>query len=304
VRTRLFFVCIALILVASWGRQAAAFEIQYPGEDGFFIGKPMVYMITGDSNDRNVGQEGIFTFGPDRITIDGEEYYDCIFDSPSGSSHFYLELDPVRGRLIQKGFKIGSSELTVDPAVTALDYPLSSGDSWSESTDLTAKDVEIPGLGPLSFSIKGVKAKAEVSSKVISVPAGTFDTLLVEATFSGSWLGIPMTLIQRTWLSEDNITVKRNFEFVKPTGLLLYEIELSSLTPTPWDLNWDGSVDILDVVIVAKRFGERVTKPMIPNPDVDGSGIVDILDLAEVGIHFGESYSWAAPPKRVRTKTQ
>jgi hypothetical protein len=99
-----------------------------------------------------------------------------------------------------------------------------------------------------------------------------------------------MTLIQRTWLSEDNVPVKRNFEFVKPSKLLLYEIELSKLTLTPWDLNWDTVVDISDVLILAKHFGERIEKPTVSNPDVDGNGVVDILDLIEISIHFGESY--------------
>lgn len=291
-RIRLFSVGIALILAGAWGSFSEAFEIQYPGEDGFFIGRPMAYVITADSDGgENIGQEGIFTFGPDRVTIGGSGYYDCVFKSPFGSSHFYLDPDPVAGNLIQKGFKIGASELIVDPAITAVNYPLAPGDSWSEKTSLTAKDIEIPGLGPLSFSIKNVEAKVEVSFDTISVPAGTFDTLLVDVTLSGSWLGIPMTLIYRTWLSEDNIALKRNFEFVKPTELLLYEIELSRLTLTPWDVNWDGSVDILDVVIVAKHFGEQMAKPTVSSPDVDGNGTVDILDLAKVGIHFGEGYS-------------
>ena len=289
-KTRVFLVGIVLIIIGLWG-SSAAFEIQYPGEAGFYIGKPMAYMITADpNNEQNIGQEGVFAFGPNRIVIDGEEYYNCIFESPAGSSHFYLDFDPANGALIQKGFKVGSSNLTVDPAVTAIDYPLAPGDSWSESTDLIAENVEIPGLGPLSFSVKDVKAETKVSSSVISVPAGTFETLLVEATFSGSWIGIPMTLIQRTWLSEDNVPVKRNFEFVKPSKLLLYEIELSKLTLTPWDLNWDGVVDISDVVILAKHFGERIEKPTVSNPDVDGNGVVDILDLVKVSVHFGESY--------------
>lgn len=288
-RTRLSLPGIIFILVGLWG-SSSAFEIQYPGEDGFFIGEPMVYVITADSNGENVGQEGIFTFGSDWITINGEEYYDSVFESPTGDSHFYFGLDPAGGDLIQKGFKIGSSELMVDPAVTAVHYPLAPGDSWSGNTDLTAENIEIPGLGTLpSLSVNNTKFETRVSSSTISVPAGIFDTLFLEATFSGSWLGIPMTLIQRTWLSEDNVPVKRNFEFLKPTKLVLYEIELSSLTPTPWDLNRDGVVDIFDVVIVATHFGERIDKPMIQNPDVDGNGIVDILDLVKVGVHFGES---------------
>lgn len=294
---RPFVVCVAFILACLWAGPLAAFEIQYPGEDGFFIGRPMVYMITADSKGQNVGKEGIFTFGRDLITIGGTEYYDSVFESPTGDSHFYFLLDSVKADLMQKGFKIGSSELMVDPTVTAVNYPLASGDSWSEKTDLTAKDLEIPGLGrlPIPVSAKGVNVETQVSSNTISVPAGTFNTLLVKATFTGSILGIPIILIQRTWLSEDNVAVKRNFEFLKPTPLILYEIELSSFTTTPWDVNWDAVVDILDVVTVARHFGERIVKPMMQNPDVDGNGIVDILDLVKVGVHFGKGYNSAAP---------
>ena len=293
-----FIVGIVFILVSLCGSFLEAFEIQYPGEDGFYIGKPMVYTITVDPNDdQNVDQEGIFTFGKDRITIDGKDYYDCVFHSPSGYSHFYLGIDQTNSNLLQKGFKLGSSELIVDPAITAVRYPLNPGDSWSEKTDLTAENLEIPGLGQINIpiSIKGLNVETKAFSEIISVPAGTFDTILVEANFSGSMLGIPMILIQRTWLNKDNVPVKRNFEFLKPTNLLLYEIELSSLSSTPWDLNWDGVVNILDVVIVARYFGKQITEPTIPNPDVDGNGSVDILDLAKVGIHFGESYNSAAP---------
>jgi len=302
-RVRLFLVRIVFIpfiITGSWGSSLEAFEIQYPGEGGFFIGKPMVYMITADpGEDSNAGQEGIFIFGQDRITIDGKEYYDCVFESPSGPSHFYFGINPAGSSLIQKGLKLGSTDLKLDPAVTAVQYPLSPDASWSEKTDMTAKDLEIPGLGrfPFALDIKGVKVETEVSSSVISVPAGTLDTLLVEATFTGSMLGIPITMIQRTWLSEDNVSVKRNFEFYKPTELLLYEIELSRLTTTPWDVNWDGLVDMSDVVIVAEHFGERIEKPIISSPDVNGDRTVNVLDLAWVGVHFGEIYSSAAPAK-------
>ena len=52
----------------------------------------------------------------------------------------------------------------------------------------------------------------------------------------------------------------------------------------PWDLNKDGVVDILDLVIVSKHF--EMTNA--PNGDVNKDGIVDILDLVAVANHFGD----------------
>ncbi|MBC8229256.1 hypothetical protein H8E77_06895, partial [bacterium] len=58
---------------------------------------------------------------------------------------------------------------------------------------------------------------------------------------------------------------------------------------TTWDVNGDGQVDVNDLFLVGRQFGEAIKKPVSPNPDVNGDGIVDISDLALIGVHFGES---------------
>ncbi len=52
-----------------------------------------------------------------------------------------------------------------------------------------------------------------------------------------------------------------------------------------WDVNDDREVDILDLVLVARHFGESDSKM-----DVNRDGKVDILDLLCVGQHFGRLY--------------
>jgi len=294
VKTQPLLACIVIMLVALCARSSESFEIQYPGEAGFFIGKPMIYEITEDSNEENKGKQGTFTFGRDRITIDGAGYYDCVFESPTGESHFYMDVNAIRHTLIQKGFDLTSGKLIVKPAIVSIRYPLVPGDSWSESgIELKVENLELPGIPiPLSTTIKDVEATTEISLHNIEVPAGTFDTLLVENTLSGSWLGLNMTLIQRTWLNPDNVPVKRSFILLNPIQpddpeeIPLYEIQFLRATPTPYDLNWDGKVNILDVVVVAKHFNQRPDRQMIPNPDVNGDGIVDLGDIVEVAKHF------------------
>ena len=46
------------------------------------------------------------------------------------------------------------------------------------------------------------------------------------------------------------------------------------------DVNADGIVNILDLVIVANAFGDQ-------EPDLNGDGIVNILDLVLVANAFG-----------------
>ena len=58
----------------------------------------------------------------------------------------------------------------------------------------------------------------------------------------------------------------------------------------PEDVNGDGIVDIIDIVLVARHFGESIPAPVDPNPDANGDGVVDIQDIILVGQHFGETY--------------
>ena len=45
------------------------------------------------------------------------------------------------------------------------------------------------------------------------------------------------------------------------------------------DVNSDGVVNLVDLVIVASRYGERITGDPNPNPDVNRDGIVNVQDL-------------------------
>ena len=59
----------------------------------------------------------------------------------------------------------------------------------------------------------------------------------------------------------------------------------------PWDVNSDGTVNILDLVAVAGQFGQSGDDL---DGDVNGDSTVNILDLVTVAGHFGETIP-AAP---------
>ena len=48
------------------------------------------------------------------------------------------------------------------------------------------------------------------------------------------------------------------------------------------DVNDDGFVNIIDLVLVAVRYGETIEGDTIPNPDVNRDGIVDLNDIVLV----------------------
>ena len=82
----------------------------------------------------------------------------------------------------------------------------------------------------------------------------------------------------------------QNFKFGSSAGEVIpaaplevyFTVEERLLTG---DINRDGEVDIFDLILVARQFGESVP----PNSDVDinGDGMVDIFDLALVAKGFG-----------------
>lgn len=56
------------------------------------------------------------------------------------------------------------------------------------------------------------------------------------------------------------------------------------------DVDRDGTVNIRDLTLVAKQFGETIGENQgVPNPDVDRDGTVNIRDLTLVAKYFGQT---------------
>jgi hypothetical protein len=51
-----------------------------------------------------------------------------------------------------------------------------------------------------------------------------------------------------------------------------------------WDVNEDGSVNVLDMTLVVQDFGQTGTPGWI-REDVNGDGVINILDLVLIGQH-------------------
>jgi outer membrane protein assembly factor BamB len=56
---------------------------------------------------------------------------------------------------------------------------------------------------------------------------------------------------------------------------------------TAWDVNQDGSIDVLDMILVGNHFGETGDAGWIAE-DVKADGSIDVLDMIIIGNHFGE----------------
>jgi len=56
----------------------------------------------------------------------------------------------------------------------------------------------------------------------------------------------------------------------------------------PGDVNGDGEVDIMDVVLVAVRYGDSNPEPYY---DLNEDGEINIFDIVTIAHHYGEKYT-------------
>ncbi len=125
---------------------------------------------------------------------------------------------------------------------------------------------------------------------------GLFSARNSEGGVSGTGALLTITFMAKT-SGESEITLE-NFEFGSITGDIIQAIP-SSITITvenypAWDVNQDGRVSILDLILVAQDFGSGTSSGL--RTDVNRDGIVNIQDLIIVAQHFGETTDSAAPP--------
>ena len=142
--------------------------------------------------------------------------------------------------------------------------------------------------GSTTFFQKGVVDTAAgkiagVSSALISKEGVTGTGPLLSVVFSAKADGNSQIALHNSQLGS-------NAGEVIPAGVRGLTITVAS-GPT-WDVNADGQVSILDLILVAQLLGE--TAPANSKVDVNRDGQVSILDLILVAQHMGESTA-AAP---------
>ena len=108
---------------------------------------------------------------------------------------------------------------------------------------------------------------------------------LLSVTFTAKTTG-------QTQLSLENFQLAAITGESIPAGLPEVVITIEGQLTTG-DVNRDGQVNIQDMVLVARRFGETV--PANSAVDVNGDGVISILDLIIVASNLGESTDAAAP---------
>ena len=118
-----------------------------------------------------------------------------------------------------------------------------------------------------------------------------------EMSRQGTLLSVRFTAIGsgESGLTVDNFQAgSRRGEKIRAIPSEITVIVGGTAPATPaWDVNRDGTTNILDMVSVSRDFGKSAS---LNSPsDVNGDGVINILDLIVVAQHLGESNAMAAP---------
>ncbi len=123
-----------------------------------------------------------------------------------------------------------------------------------------------------------------------------FSARIAESGVSGTGTLLSVTFKAKAG-GETQVTLE-NFEFSSITGDIIPAVPPNiSITVgeyPPWDVNQDGRVSVLDIVLVASDLGAGA--PANLRTDVNRDGVVDVQDLILVQEHMGESTDTAASP--------
>ena len=215
------------------------------------------------------------------------------------------------------GFEEGTEYTVIPPGVgftfTATETNLLAGDTFTLNfnaeniTDLAGWQCDIsfdPEVLEAVEVTEGDFLKAESGDTFFQ--DGTIDkttgkiTDLFSARISESGVSGTGTLLSVTFKAktggETQVTLE-NFEFSSISGEVIPSIP-PNITVTvrgypAWDVNQDGRVSVVDLVLVAKDLGSDA--PANLRTDVNRDGVINIQDLIVVAQHLGESTDAAAP---------
>jgi len=112
----------------------------------------------------------------------------------------------------------------------------------------------------------------------------------------GSWTNVSMTAAtagQYYYNSSTTFSTAGNYSYTiqatdTNTNANTSDVSVFSMPPN-WDINNDGTVGILDLVLISNHYGQSGSFGWI-REDVDNNGTIEVLDLVYVSNHFGETW--------------
>jgi parallel beta-helix repeat protein len=262
----------------------------------------------------NIVYANIMTYNVVAINITNSNN-NLFFHNDFISSTFQLNMSNSTGNVWDNGYPSGgnywSDYLTQNPNATEngssgiwnTPYVIANGsvDYYPLVTPFSLHNIGIASL-VLSKTVIGHSYTSQMSLKILDL--GTYDetftvtvcansTLITQQTISLS--SGDYTTLTLTWNTAD--CTMGNYTISAIAGPVLGQVDTSDnnrsslvLVTIPGDINGDGTVNILDAVLLANAFLSTPGSPnWNPNADINGDGIVNILDAIILANHFGMS---------------
>jgi hypothetical protein len=159
------------------------------------------------------------------------------------------------------------------------------GDGTAEGVDFSFTTLEIKDLAVLTNSLPAATVGVAYSQNIAATGG----------IAPYSWTLISGILPKGLVFSSGGIISGKPTEECRPVSLVLSvkdsvnNMATKSLTITvsyqSWDINKDGAVDVLDMILISQRLGESGTNGWI-REDVNDDGSVNMLDSILVGQHW------------------
>ena len=254
------------VLICCFGFTVAA-ENYYPAE----VGNTWVFLSVDGSEQRTYTLEV-----PERTDVEGLialKTINEVLGTDVSSTNTYLITVENDGDLLLHQSAVdqgvfGIAEATFDPPVTFFPAELPLGHTWQI---LIETQLKLVGAATSTTTIE------VVAIEDVETPAGVFKdcvklalnqkdvtALTTRRTTSYQWLAPDVGPVK--YLDNQDIVYElQSYTLIKP-GTVPVTAEKTA------DLNGDGVVNILDLVILANAFGKD-------SPDLNADGVVNILDL-------------------------
>ncbi len=168
-----------------------------------------------------------------------------------------------------------------------------SGDAWEAGAWVTAGDGAAVLIGGQKATEDGGGTTCAAAiliydaDDLAAVAAGTMQTYQPEPTVVSAQDQMFSATLLSSMAYDGDRNVLYASEYVSSTLQIVHAWDVAAPRPplTPGDANGDGTVDVLDLAVVANHFGQAGA--YWKDGDFDGDGGVDVLDLAVVANHFG-----------------
>lgn len=117
----------------------------------------------------------------------------------------------------------------------------------------------------------------------IRSPSGSWNNVSMTTRTVGNYYYRSTTAFSSVGNYSYSIQARDSSNNVATTSTVVFSM------PPNWDVNLDGIVTIMDLVLLSNRYGQSSGNGWV-REDVDNNGRIEVLDLVLVSSHFGEEW--------------